>query len=118
MQEVTFTMLREANRERAKEWPGNNQADICFQALELANEAGEVAGKVKKLLRAQRGIGGTTANVEDIALEMGDVLVSLDRLADSLGINLSDAARNKFNETSRKYGMRTRMGALGWYRKD
>lgn len=101
--------LRGANRERQKEWPGNEQCDVAFRALEVAGEAGEVAEAVKKYLRAERGIKGSTATIEDIASEMADVIVGIDLLADQLGIELPSAVREKFNATSVKYGLATRL---------
>lgn len=41
--------------------------------------------------------------------EMGDVLVTLDLLADELGIDLSSAVADKFNKTSIKNGLQTRL---------
>lgn len=115
---VTFSTLRDANRNRQKEWPGNEQADTAFRAIEVAGEAGEVAEAIKKFLRAERGIKGSTATKDDVAAEMGDLLVSLDLLADSLGIDLGEAVRAKFNATSEKYGMRTYIGCDGdWHLK-
>ena len=112
---MTFNVLRAANRRRQQEWPGNEKADTAFRAIELAGEAGEVAEAVKKWLRAERGIKGSTATRDDIASEMGDLLVSLDLLADSLGIDLGAAVRQKFNATSAKYGMRTYLGDADWH---
>lgn len=106
---TTLAALRDANRKRQAEWPGNEQADLPFRALEFVDEAGEVAGAVKKLLRAQRGIHGTEKSVEDVADEMGDALVSLDLLADELGIDLGVAVARKFNKTSNKYGLSTKL---------
>jgi NTP pyrophosphatase (non-canonical NTP hydrolase) len=114
---ITFNVLRDANRNRQTEWPGNDKADVAFRAIELAGEAGEVAEAVKKFLRAERGIKGSTATREDIADEMGDLLVSLDLLADELGIDLGAAVRRKFNATSEKYSMRTYLGDSDWHLK-
>lgn len=115
---VTFNVLRGANDRRQQEWPGNDKADTAFRALEVAGEAGELCEAVKKFLRAERGIKGSTATPEEIAAEMGDLLVSLDLLASSLGINLGEAVRLKFNATSEKYGMRTYIGSDGdWHLK-
>jgi NTP pyrophosphatase (non-canonical NTP hydrolase) len=115
---LTFNVLRSANRQRQTEWPGNEQADMPFRAIELAGEAGEVSEAIKKFLRAERGIKGSTATLEDVASEMGDLIVSLDLLANSLGINLGEAVRNKFNATSEKYEMRTYIGSDGdWHLK-
>lgn len=115
---VTFNTLRDANVNRQKEWPGNEHADVAFRTIEVAGEAGELAEAVKKFLRAERGIKGSTATREDVASEMGDLLVSLDLLANQMGINLGEAVRAKFNATSEKYGMRTYIGSDGdWHLK-
>ena len=114
---ITFNVLRDANRNRQKEWPGNEKADVAFRAIEVAGEAGEVSEAVKKFLRAERGIKGSTATREDIADEMGDLLVSLDLLANELGIDLGVAVRRKFNMTSEKYSMRTYLGDSDWHLK-
>jgi len=115
---VTFNVLRDANVNRQKEWPGNEHADVAFRCIEVAGEAGELAEAVKKFLRAERGIKGSTATKDDVAAEMGDLLVSLDLLANEMGIDLGEAARRKFNATSEKYGMRTYIGTDGdWHLK-
>ena len=114
---MTFNVLRGANRRRQQEWPGNDKADTAFRAIEVAGEAGEVAEAIKKFLRAERGIKGSTATKDDVASEMGDLLVSLDLLADSLGIDLGKAVREKFNATSEKYGMRTYLSDTDWHLK-
>jgi len=75
---VNFEALRAANIARQQEWPGNDKADPAFRALEVADEVGEVMGAVKKWLRAQRDIAGTTLTLEDVADEIGDTYVSLD----------------------------------------
>lgn len=116
---LTFNALRGANNNRQKEWPGNEHADVAFRALEVAGEAGELCEKVKKYLRAERGIKGSTASKDDIAAEMGDLMVSLDLLAAELGVDLGKATAAKFNGTSEKYGMRTYIGGDGdWHLRE
>lgn len=110
---MDLRQLREANRARQREWPGNEHADLAFRAIEVAGEAGELCEKVKKLLRAERGIAGTTATPSDVSEEMADLLISLDLLADALGVSLAAAVRAKFNATSVKYELRTRIGEAG-----
>jgi NTP pyrophosphatase (non-canonical NTP hydrolase) len=67
---------------------------IVYPTLGLANEAGEVAGKVKKIFRDRQGIV-TDADREALTLELGDVLWYLSELCTRLGIRLEDvAARN------------------------
>jgi NTP pyrophosphatase (non-canonical NTP hydrolase) len=106
---ITFKDLEEANKTRIEEWPGHEKSDLEFRTIELAGEAGEVANAVKKYLRAQRGIHGNTNTVEDIADELGDVVICCQLIAEYLLIDLGEAVKNKFNKTSRKYGLETEM---------
>lgn len=64
---------------------------IVYPTLGLANEAGEVAGKVKKIFRDRHGVI-TDADREALALELGDVLWYLSELCTRLGITLEDVA--------------------------
>ncbi|MGI3165528.1 MazG-like family protein [Pseudooceanicola sp. 200-1SW] len=106
---LSFQQLREANDQRQQEWPGNEKADVAFRAIEVAGECGEVAEAVKKHLRAMRGIEGSTGLIDDVAVEIADAVISLDLLAAELAIDLSEAVTRKFNLTSDKYGMTTRL---------
>lgn len=112
MSTLTFGELRQANNTRQMEWPGNEKADVAFRAIEVAGEFGEVSEAVKKHLRAERGIKGSTATPMDVADEMADAIIALDLLAAELGIDLSEAVARKFNRTSVKYGMQTRLPEL------
>lgn len=58
---------------------------------------------------AERGIKGTTATMEDVADEMADAIISLDLLASEMGIDLGEAVARKFNRTSVKYDLKTRL---------
>jgi NTP pyrophosphatase (non-canonical NTP hydrolase) len=62
---------------------------VVYLALGLAGEAGEVAGKVKKIIRDGPSGGGVNA----LADELGDVLWYVARLADELGFDLSTIAQ-------------------------
>jgi NTP pyrophosphatase (non-canonical NTP hydrolase) len=64
---------------------------IVYPTLGLANEAGEVAGKVKKIFRDKGGVI-TDADRDALALELGDVLWYLSELCTRLGIRLEDVA--------------------------
>jgi NTP pyrophosphatase (non-canonical NTP hydrolase) len=67
---------------------------IVYPTLGLVNEAGEVAGKVKKIFRDRQGVI-TDADREALTLELGDVLWYLSELCTRLDIRLEDvAARN------------------------
>jgi NTP pyrophosphatase (non-canonical NTP hydrolase) len=64
---------------------------IVYPTLGLANEAGEVAGKVKKIFRDRQGVV-TDADREALTMELGDVLWYLSELCTRLGIRLEDVA--------------------------
>lgn len=62
-----------------------------YCALGLTNEAGEVAGKIKKILRDENCQISELKRAE-LASELGDVLWYLTQLANELGLNLQDVA--------------------------
>lgn len=64
---------------------------IVYPTLGLANEAGEVAGKVKKIFRDRGGVI-TDADREALILELGDVLWYLSEFCTRLGVRLEDVA--------------------------
>lgn len=64
---------------------------VLYCALGLG-EAGEVQGKVKKLLRDDNGVISNERRVE-ILSELGDVLWYVDRMAAELGADLEQVAR-------------------------
>ena len=101
--------LREANQTRQTYWPGP-RASTEFRVIEFAGEAGEVSNAVKKLLRHDNGTAGNTvlereALLENLKEEIGDVLITIDMVAERYGIDLADAFVSKFNKTSRKVGI-------------
>jgi NTP pyrophosphatase (non-canonical NTP hydrolase) len=62
-----------------------------YPTLGLCGEAGEVADKVKKVLRDRQG-SFDAAVIDDLRLELGDVLWYLAQLATELGLELQDVA--------------------------
>lgn len=79
-------------RESRKTWNlVHTDHPIVYPTLGLANEAGEVAGKVKKLFRDK---GGQIGEVDREALkqELGDVLWYLAQIATELGLSLQEIA--------------------------
>jgi len=67
------------------------QSAVEYVTLGLTSEAGEVAGKVKKVLRDKQG-DFTAADVDGIRAEVGDCLWYLAQLANELGFGLEKAA--------------------------
>jgi len=74
---------------------------LPYLTLGLASEAGEVAGKYKKVIRDTKEI--TPEWTEMIKSEIGDVLWYCARLADELGLPLSEVAESNISKlTDRK----------------
>ncbi|MEU8223345.1 nucleoside triphosphate pyrophosphohydrolase family protein [Kribbella sp. NPDC048915] len=71
--------------------PISTDHPIVYPTLGLVNEAGEVAGKVKKIFRDRDGVI-TDADRDALTLELGDVLWYLSELCTRLGIRLEDVA--------------------------
>jgi NTP pyrophosphatase (non-canonical NTP hydrolase) len=62
---------------------------ITYPTMGLVGEAGELANKVKKILR---GDANKQELINGIRGEMGDVLWYLSALADDIGVELSEVA--------------------------
>lgn len=101
--------LRAANEKRHVEWAKGVEIPLSFRGLELAGEAGEACNELKKLERTRLDMVGGKTGVEDLQEELADVLVCVDLIAMDLGIDLSKALQEKFNKTSEKYGLQTRL---------
>lgn len=85
-------------------YPGagtGNDAELTYLALGLTSEAGEVAGKIKKLLRDNK------LDVGNLAYELGDCFWYLCRLSEAIGydpenileINMNKLLKRKENGT-------------------
>lgn len=126
----TFKHLLQANLLRDKEWDTENKVDFGFRAAELGGEVGEAlevafhqtitqlqmaisTGKalnnLKKLQREANGMVGSKASKEDLADELADVIICCGLVAMQSGIDLDKAVESKFNATSEKYGLLTRI---------
>ena len=66
---------------------------IIYPTLGLTGEAGEVANKVKKIIRDD-GNKINESLVQEISAEIGDCLWYISVLADDIGIKLSDIANS------------------------
>ena len=63
-----------------------------YPTLGLVGEAGEVADKVKKVLRDKEGVFAAQT-IEAIKLELGDVLWYIAQISSELGFDLEDVAQ-------------------------
>ena len=64
---------------------------VIYPTLGLTNEAGEVAGKIKKIFRDKNGIIGE-AEREALKGELGDVLWYLAQVCTELDLSLDEVA--------------------------
>lgn len=103
---MTFDEYQKQSRKTAK-YP-NIGKNFVYPTLGLAGESGEVAEKIKKVLRDKNGIIDETTRAE-ITKELGDVLWYLSQIASELGLPLENVA----SENIKKLFSRKERGKLG-----
>ena len=93
--EMDFAIYQEKSRKTAG-YPAIGHA-VIYPTLGLANEAGEVAGKIKKVFRDQ---GGQINEETRLALkgELGDVLWYLAQICTELGLSLEEVAESNITK--------------------
>lgn len=94
---------------RQVEWDKGTKIDASYRGNELAGELGEACNIIKKLERERLGIIGSRSTTAELAEELADIIICVDLIAMGYGINLDIAIRDKFNKTSEKVGLRTRI---------
>ena len=82
--------------------------NYSYPALGLVGEAGEVAEKIKKVIRDQDGVL-TEENKTEIGKELGDVLWYIAIMADEMGLTLEEVAEGNL----KKLWSRKERGVLG-----
>ena len=82
-----------------------------YPTLGLTGEAGEVADKVKKVIRDREGVFDADTR-EAIKLELGDVLWYVAQLASELGYDLNEVADANLQKLSSR-AARGRIGGSG-----
>lgn len=104
-----FSRLRRANTERQKEWDANDKLTLTYWGNALAGEVGEACNVIKKIERERLGLMGSRATLDQLADELADALIYIDLIGLAEGIDMAEAVRRKFNATSEKVGLKTRL---------
>lgn len=104
-----YSTLREANLVRQQEWDPGSKIDASYRGNELAGEVGEACNVIKKLERERLGIPGSRDTVGHLAQELADIVICVGLLGMEYGINIDREVALKFNSTSEKVGLKTRM---------
>lgn len=71
--------------------------NFVYPVLGLSGETGEVAEKIKKVIRDKGGVIDAE-NKELIKKELGDILWYVSQLATELELSLDDVAKNNINK--------------------
>jgi len=97
--------LRSANAARQKAWDPEGRIGLAFRAMELGGEVGEALNELKKLERERMDLPGSRTGKDAIGMELADVLICVDLIAASLGLDMDWYVAAKFNSTSAKVGL-------------
>jgi NTP pyrophosphatase (non-canonical NTP hydrolase) len=104
MSKLTFSEFRSVNVARCERWhpQGLNSWSLSDWLTALSGELGELASLIKMLNRERDGLVGNKfmPTSEHLSDEIADVLTYLDLLAAAAGIDLGQAAIDKFNAVS------------------
>jgi len=103
---MTFEEYQKLSRKTAL-YP-NAGSNFVYPTLGLAGEAGEVAEKIKKVIRDKNSVVSEETKIE-IAKELGDVLWYATQIATELGLSLDSIADSNI----KKLYSRLDRGALG-----
>ncbi|HBA36343.1 TPA: hypothetical protein DCZ15_00550 [Candidatus Falkowbacteria bacterium] len=93
---MTFSEYQRESRRTAKY---TQQPLYIYPTLGLAGETGEVAEKIKKIIRDKNGLVDEQDR-QDLSKELGDVLWYLTQIATELEINLEDVAAGNLEKLS------------------
>jgi len=92
---MDFTTYQKQSRRTAL-YPDQGH-NFIYPVLGLTGEAGEVAEKIKKVLRDKAGII-SEEDKQEIAKELGDVLWYVSQLTSELGLDLTDIAQGNLDK--------------------
>ena len=85
-------------------------SNVIYPTLGLVGEAGEVADKVKKILRDKKGVFDKKSK-DDIKFELGDVLWYISQLSSELGYELEEVAHSNLKKLNSRKSRGTIQGS-------
>ena len=110
---LTFAAFRQINLKRCNRWHPNgiNSWSYSDWLTAVTGELGELASLIKMKNRERDDLVGNKFSPTDkhISNEIADILIYLDLLAASFNINLENAVKSKFNDTSSRVGFPERL---------
>ncbi len=107
--EISIEKLQQAHVARQEEWCPDMKPDLSFRGNEMGGECGEAQNVIKKLERERHGWRGSRDTVEHLGEELADVGHTAVLCAITAGIDLAPFVARKFDDTSEKNGLRTRL---------
>jgi NTP pyrophosphatase (non-canonical NTP hydrolase) len=107
---MTFDHYQEMARKTAIYPYRGTIAGLTYAVLGLVGEAGEIAQKLKKLLRDKGGVSDADFE-EAMAKELGDVLWYVAALASEIGYHLADVAGMNLQKLSSRQERGTLKGS-------
>jgi NTP pyrophosphatase (non-canonical NTP hydrolase) len=75
--------------------------EFSYVTMGLVGEAGEIANKVKKIIRDKKCCV-SQSDIDDLTKELGDVLWYVSELASQLGKSLSTVAKGNIDKLSKR----------------
>ncbi len=79
------------------------EKDILFKTVKLSEEVGELSNDILSILSLQRKTKLKTFNKLNLYEEFADVVISVTKLANTLGVDLSRALRGKIKKIEEEY---------------
>ena len=108
MLEVTSTLRgvqEEVARQMGRDYPARNQISLqCLMCLGLSEEAGEVAGLMKRRLRCHDDKDVERSSQEHFIEELGDVLWYLAATCQMFGLTLDQIWKYNNEKLQKRYG--------------
>jgi hypothetical protein len=92
--------------------PRKGHADariVTDQLVDLAIEVGNVSNTIKKQERERFGMVGARGSLDDMMHNLNEIICLVHWIGESFGVDAGECVAHKFNLTSAKYGLKTKL---------